>query len=413
MLPSGCALRACGTVYCSKCIQAGPPFKTRRENLKGLIFPKVNARLFPNYICEACQVRAHLGRELKRDQYDFHLLMLERMRQLDTMNEWAEGTLTKYGHKIERFFDFETQFGISPLVPTKLKHPPLTPAIPIIWTQLRASLEPGKSKGSTLTYGTTRSLRSAAAFYYSWDMQQCYPGQVAKIQKRHFFSPYVPPSEELVATVQAGGMARRMGDHPQASWALQFVHVKFVNDQLERAYQVAPTYSAKREIANAGAANVLSWLAATRGGETFSLQRDWMKVTRPEEGPSLGLPLGIGVIEGRLSAETKSSPNKVAEITIAYECASGLEPGKWLERLLAFPDTHGNNMLFSSDEQAVWDSRYFRHNYLWPLLEVQRLMGEPTLKAFNTTEGQRIKDKIWSMHSYRRGLTVGCRDLLV
>jgi len=56
-LPSGCSLRACGTVYCSKCIQAGPAFKTRRENLKGLIFPKVNARLFPNYICEACQVQ--------------------------------------------------------------------------------------------------------------------------------------------------------------------------------------------------------------------------------------------------------------------------------------------------------------------------------------------------------------------
>jgi len=56
--------------------------------------------------------------------------MLERMRQLDTMNEWAESTLTKYGHKIERFFTFEDQFGVSPLGPTKLTHPPITPAMP-------------------------------------------------------------------------------------------------------------------------------------------------------------------------------------------------------------------------------------------------------------------------------------------
>jgi len=250
-------------------------------------------------------------------------------------------------------------FGVAPLQATKLAHPPIALEIPIIWTQLKASLEPGKSKGSTLTYGTTRSLRSAAAFYYSWDMQQCFPGQVAKIQKRHFFSPHVPPPEELVSTVQTGGMARRMGDHPQPSWALQFVHIKFINDQLEHACQLAPTEGAQREIANAGAANVLSWLAATRGGETFSLKRDCITITRPEEGPTLGLPLGIGVIEGRLSAETKSSPNKVAEITIACECTLGLEPGKWLERVLAFPDTHGNNTLFSSDDKAEWDNRYF------------------------------------------------------
>jgi len=94
VLPNSTVLRACGTVHCSKCFHAGPPFKTRRENQKGLVFPKVNARLFPNFICKAYEVRAHLGRELLRHQHDFSLLMLERMRQLDTMNEWAEGTLS-------------------------------------------------------------------------------------------------------------------------------------------------------------------------------------------------------------------------------------------------------------------------------------------------------------------------------
>jgi len=228
-------LRPCGTVYCSKCIEAGAPFVTRRVNKKGLVYPKVNSLLFPNYICEACQVRAHLGRELQRRHKDYKLLMLERMRQLDTVSEWAEETISKYGGKVLRFMEFEKEYGVATLIPSALVRPPTTPAIPIIWAQLNASLRPGKEKGSTITYGTTRSMRSAAAFFYSWDLQQAYPGQVMKDRKRHLFSPYVPPPEELVSTLQSGGMARRMGTSTKQSWALQFVHVKFVNDQLEQS----------------------------------------------------------------------------------------------------------------------------------------------------------------------------------
>ena len=401
----GVTVRPCGTVYCSGCIEAGEPFKTRRLHKKGLKFPKVNTLLFPNYICEACQVRAHLNREIQLKLTDYKLLMLERMRQLDTVSEWAEETVSKCGGKVKRFLEFEQEFGIGTLIATQLERPPSTPAMPIIWDQLNASLRAGKDPGSTITYGTTRSMRSAAGFYYGWDLQQAFPGNVAKVQRRHLFSSHVPPPEELASTLQSSGMARRMGTGTKQSWALQWVHVKFIDDQLEHAWNTALDDSTRREIANAGTCNLTLWLGMFRGGENFNLCRSSVKIVLPRDGPSVGLPAGVGMVEMRLTPETKSSPNKTADMVIAFTCASGLSIGKWMLRALSFPDTCDNDKLFSSDNMSEWDSSCFRHTYLWPLLELQRVMGEATLKAFSEEKGKTIRAKVWSCHSYRRGFT--------
>jgi hypothetical protein len=41
-----------------------PPFKTRLKNGKGLCIPRTaDASMFPNFMCEACQVHATLDRE--------------------------------------------------------------------------------------------------------------------------------------------------------------------------------------------------------------------------------------------------------------------------------------------------------------------------------------------------------------
>ena len=384
---------------------AGHPFKTRFEGKKGLAFPNVKMGMFPNYICEACQVRAVLDREIQARAEDLWLLQFERMRQIDTVNEWSTNTLSKYGGRLNNFAEFDRLFGVRTLFPTALRKPPTTPAIPIIWAQLRYSLRPGQKKDSTVTFGTTRAMRTAAGFYYSWDMQQAFPGQVYKLQKRHMYSPYVPPTEEMVATLQHGGMARRMGNFSRPSWSLQFTHIRFVEDQLERAYLSAPNDRVRKEIANAGTAHLMLWLGMLRGGENFNLKREDIAVVQPEDSALHGLALGLGFVEARLSAETKTSRNKVADIVIAFQCVSGLSLGKWMNRLLAFPDESEKGLLFSSENRAKWSSGYFRHTYLWPLLELQKLQGEPTLKAFSDAEGHRIRDKVYSCHSYRRGLT--------
>ena len=68
----------CGTVYHHDCLCSGHPFTTRLANDKGLGFPKCDPGLFPNYICESCQVRAHKDRELVQGSMDVVTLMMEQ-----------------------------------------------------------------------------------------------------------------------------------------------------------------------------------------------------------------------------------------------------------------------------------------------------------------------------------------------
>jgi hypothetical protein len=58
--------------------------------------------------------------------------------------------------------------------------------------------------------------------------------------------------------------------------------------------------------------------------------------------------------------------------------------------------------LFSTTTTPVWTSNHFRENFAYPILELQRASGEPTLKAFSEKIGHRIRDKVYSMHSWRR-----------
>ena len=369
---------------------------------KGLVFPKFDPSFIPTYICEACQVRAILRRELGPSPRDVELLMLERMRQLDILHSWAVDTVGTYGSKIRRIRTFETQFGVSVLQRTRLERPPDSRAISLLWAHLHYSLDPGKSDTGHIQFSTARGMRSAASLYYQLDAQIAYPHQVLRDQRSIRFVPHAIPTDELMYTLQNSGMARRMGDTSRPSWALQFCHIQFIDQQLNTAYETATLLSDKHELAAAGAANLILWLGMLRGGECFNLLREDTKVIPPRDGPKYGLKPGIGFVEFRLTPETKTSPNKVADIVIAYNCYSGLCLGKWMKRLFSFHPVDGQH-LFSTPKRRKWTTTYFRSEYAWPLLELMRIMGEPTLQAFRDQDGYRIRDKIWSCHSWCRG----------
>ena len=179
----------CQTQYCSKCIRAGPPFTTRLPNHKGLKFPKMDASIIPSFICEACQVRAIVGRELQRGRTDIELLMLERMRQLDILHTWAEGTMGVYASKLRRVRQFEDRFQVEVLTTTTLLRPPTSSAIPLMWAQLHHSLDPGKSKDGHVTFSTSRGMRSAGSLFYQMDAQIAFPGQAIREKKKCALCP--------------------------------------------------------------------------------------------------------------------------------------------------------------------------------------------------------------------------------
>jgi hypothetical protein len=384
--------------YHRDCVKAGPPFVTRLEKEKGPILPFVKR---PHFVCEMCTVRAELGRELRRTDGDIQLLMFERMRMIDSLNWWQQTTLKQYGPHLQYLERFGKHYGVGTLVASTLKRPPVSPSTPIMWALLNYSLRTNR-EGNRIKHNTVRAIKSAASIYYTLDMQMAFPRQVLRdSQRRGQVMERVSPTDEIGTTFCAKGMARRMGTETKQSWAISHIHISYINDHLEEAYGKATTDEDRHEIACAGSSNLMAYVGWLQSGELFGGKRQDLTLTRPREGPTRGLPPGVGAVEYDLSDETKSDPCRTADVIMSWETLSGLSVGKWLERLITF-EPHDGSSLFSTQTQPVWTSRYFREEYAWPLLEQMRREGEPTLKCFTMKPGNGIRDKIYSLHSWRR-----------
>jgi hypothetical protein len=393
----------CGSVYHTRCFFAGPPFLTRLQDGKGLCYPRrADPSMFPNFICEACQVRATLQRELRYNVRDIHLLRLERMRLLDTMNRLAEGSHRTYAFPLRRIQQFERTFDVRILQPTPLVSPSRSSCIPLMWAQLDHTLRPGKAEGSRIKFSSSRQTRSAVSAYYAWDLAMSRPEQAMASSQGTHVGMHVLPTEELCYTHFSTGLKRRMGASAKKSTALRFQHILFLNAQFETMFQSAPDLDTRHEAAAAGTTNLLFWLAWVRSNEGFSLSLADIVITPPGDGPRKGLPVGVGVIEIRLLPETKTNSAATADIIVAYTCWSGLSLGLWLQRLLAFAPADGRS-LFSTPACRKWSSQYYRTRHVYCHLEVLRAMGDPSMAIFSDSPGHRLTELLYSMHSWRRG----------
>ena len=347
-------------------------------------------------------MRATLQRELSRSARDCHLLCLERMRILDTMNRLAENSHRTYKYPIRRVQQFERDYGVRILRPTPLTAPSHSACIPLMWAQLHHTLLPGKKEGTKVQFSSSRQTRSAVSAFYQWDLAISRPEQAMSTGDHSLTTPHVLPTDELCYTHFSAGLKKRMGDNAKKSTPLRFQHVCFLHDQFEASYHAANTTALQHEAAAAGTAHLIFWLGWLRSNEGFALTRDDIEITKPADGPKKGLPIGVGVIEMRLLPETKTNTAATADIIVAYTCWSGLSLGKWLERLLLFEPADGVS-LFSTPAQRNWTSSYFRTQHVFRHLEVLRAMGDPSMAIFSDTPGHRLADLIYSMHTWRRG----------
>lgn len=406
----------CRTRYHLGCVKVGVPFRTRLSKNKGLELPLLKD--FPGFICEACTVRAVVDRELGSGPSDYALLMLERMRLLDTINSLAPGTHASYQQKISYLRKFEMQFQVPILTVTSVPRPPSPASIPLMWAQQHYSLQQSRwkrSKGGTedaarVTFATVRGLRSAASLFHKLDMLTAHPGKVyMDPNNRVMTTNDVSPTDELGYTMMNTGMKNRLGTESKPSVALMDRHIRYLDSSLRRRFLGATTRAMKLELARAGFANSMAWLAWLRAKELFLGRWCDIDLTRPGDGEQHDLPAAIGVIGLRLLDQTKSERSKTADVVVAHTTVSGLSAGFWLETIMSLleldiPDLEGNTTpIFQHQNGSAWDSRYFRQTFLWPSLHEQRLAGDVALRPYIGSPGNSIEEKFWSMHSYRRG----------
>jgi hypothetical protein len=403
--------RSCKSVYHPLCIRAGLPFSSRRKNSGGLTFPDVV--VWPTFVCEACTVRAILDRELTGAD-DWKLMCFERMRLLDMAHCWAEGTHKVYQSKIRFLRRFEETFGVRVFSHKPLDKPPTSDEIPLMWAQLSYSLQTGRrlsTDGSrmTLTYSTIRQLRSAASQYMAWEMMIRYPGSVYMDQGKRLIQQTCRPTDSFGATMFASGLKARIGDESRPSVALLDRQIRWLDMDLNRRYEAASTDTARNEIAKAGLANLSLWLGWLRSSETFGLPWKNIESIEPADGPTVDLPVGCGIVQFYMQAETKTNRSQTADVVMAYKTLSGYRIGRWLHRVRS---SSGQDPLEWSDDPSLvfchrngtpWTSEYFRYTYLYPALKAQREAGDAFLRAFDGRPGNSIPEKFWSLHCYRRG----------
>lgn len=391
----------CGVRYHKTCVCAGTPFATRLAKRTGLQLR--HSRFLPRFICECCQVRAMVDRELTDTSRDHALLMLERMRMIDVLNNWADGTLEQYGRHLSTIRDFSDWSGIPALSITPLVAPPTSLCISLMYAHLRFSVG-GKTPRKCQT---VRQLRSAASAWYVVAAQQQSPDTIYQDKRNHTMEVNgVSPTDTVVFKHFASGMSKRMGVETNPSHALSHVHIAYMDTFFEFQYHTTAGTARQIEIVTAAVVNLVAWLAWLRAGEVFSLCDDDVEITEPGFGATKGLPNNVGVIEMRLQPTTKTNRTSVADLILAYECLSGLSLGKWLGRLC---HSRPDGRLFSTPACKRWTSRYFRNTWLYPLLFSQATSGEPSLRAFQDMET--IKTAFWSMHSYRRGGRSRCQRI--
>jgi hypothetical protein len=284
-----------------------------------------------------------------------------------------------------------------------------------MWAQQQYTLQTPKSphsqSGDRILYGTARALRSAASQFYLWDRQIAHPERTLRdpISRQVYLADGVSPTDALGYSLMATGMAKRMGDESKPPVALTHRQIVWIMTRLESDWVTAVTWGARCEIAAAAVTNLYGWLGWLRSQELFSLTWGDLRITRPGDGPKVGLPDGVGVIELRLLPETKSNRTKVADVVISYVSASGLEPGLWTERLQRlWPGALPHERLIQGRTGTAWTSSYFRNHHLYVWLHRMQADGDPFLQAFTTERGNRLEDKYYSFGTYRQGGRSAC-----
>ena len=399
----------CKVFYHPGCISVGQPFTSRfRDARLGLDY---NPHLlgFP-FICERCTVLANVMRDLEDCVQDMQLLMLERMRMIDASNAWAEGTRITMASKLRRLRGFLDRFNIlaGALFPTDRVHaPPDGPGLPLLWAMEHYVLQPSPHRDyDTITYNTSRGLRTCLHQYLSWLGSLMPEGTAYREKDRVFLDQDIGASGSLVVQLSTKGMERRLGTASKPSVALKAEHIHYNQARRrDKISQLRKGTAGIYQLLLAQLAELLAWLAWLRASELFGLRWQDIEMVRPGPRPAYGFPPGSGALLLQLLEATKSSQTITADMVIAYLTASGLCPGQVFEELLALRPrgSRDSDLIFLDEEGEVWTSAHFRHTYVYPLLEEQWRKQDPVLRTHCPQGLEQIRQKFYSLSMFRRG----------
>jgi hypothetical protein len=357
-------------------------------------------------------MRAVTQREIAPTPLDMVYLLLERARLIDTANHWARGTMATYQSKFRIISDLEREMQLPVLQVTKLVAPPNGPAIRLMWAQERYSLYPSDwylragARETTVKFGSIRALRSAASHFWILDLLHTKPSKLTLGYKdRPVVVESCSPTDEAAVTYFTDGLRRRLGNNPKPSVVLLIQHMQWLDTYYEGLYRQARHPLGRANACRAATTHLLSYIGWLRALETFGVTWGDVVLVEPADGPTVGLPPGIGVILIKLLAQTKSSQTATANMVLAYTTVSGLSLGNWLHRLhacLTPRESAPSCFVIAHPTGVAWSSHHYRHTYFYPALAVLRASGDAYLRKYDDSPGKTLQEAFWGFNTQRR-----------
>jgi hypothetical protein len=250
---------------------------------------------FP-FICEACTVRAFLGRELTWTSGDIQLLMLERMRLADMAHAWDSLKLQGTARYLGRLSNFGQKYGIELSPKAPITQHPRSAIIPLLWGVLEYTLRKSRKMGEGIKYNTSRSLQSAASVYHLWEKMLQFPGHMYQDRDNNVIgASHLSPTDSVIATLGDNGMMRCLGTERIPPVALRYSHVAFNQEFRRRQYDGwGDDWLSQYEYAAASFAETCAWGGWLRAAETFSLDDEDVEIITPANGALHNFPIGVG-----------------------------------------------------------------------------------------------------------------------
>ena len=186
------------------------------------------------------------------------------------------------------------------------------------------------NRPSPVSFGTVRSIRSAAAQFYQWDALISSPSASLLTKEGRLLYQACRPTDSLSMQMFSTGLAKRLGTVVVPSKAVLERHVLALDQDLEHRFSAPYSPSMQRIIALGGFANVTLGLAWLWSAETFSLTYDDVVTTPPASYWSRDLPFGIGMLEYLLLPETKSAQTFCADVIVADVEINCTESDQWI-----------------------------------------------------------------------------------
>jgi hypothetical protein len=160
---------------------------------------------------------------------------------------------------------------------------------------------------------------------------------VWRSDKSRFVATKAPTDSAWFVRFMAG-FRMRVGERTQQDAAISIQLMLLLQQLLEEDWIQSSEMgnpNARRTIAEHGAFFLFLYCGSLRGfeGPKILLTELKMQLVNPEQAASRNIPPHVGLpLSGRFKAQTQMQQQIL--IPIAYETSSGLQPGKWAERVI-------------------------------------------------------------------------------